>query len=249
MMKVHQQQNIYDEQGIYDEIIVLISFTDCEPPNRHVHCWQLYFDHNETTINNNNNNNNANIISPIICEKMPSFETIKMNYHSDLKIVALPYGSNKYSFRIIEVWDYWWDDYDDGNDKEFLDGESSLDEVEYRNVRRQYNNPNTIFLDYNINLNKFEITNKLSLVNWDGFILHYEDLFVSNNGQYLLPFCKSEGFGVCRVDSGLTKVESHKKIKDYDDVKGPFYKECKEDLDFYVSLSNDNKITTLYKQY
>mmetsp|Transcript_48263 Transcript_48263/g.49102 ORF Transcript_48263/g.49102 Transcript_48263/m.49102 type:complete len:163 (+) Transcript_48263:54-542(+) len=128
-----------------------------------------------------------------------------------------------------------------------MDGESSLDEIEYMNVRKQYNNPHTIFWDYNTNVNKFEITNKLSLIKWDGSILRYEALFVSNNGQYLLPYCKLEGFGVCRVDDGSKKVESYKKIKDYGDVNCP--SEIEGDLNFYVCLSNDNKIATLYKQY
>merc|ERR1712238_583627 len=101
------------QQDMNDGKIVTTSYTDSFN-DRYVHCWQLCF--HQLGIGSDgtatkNNNDNTNTISPILCGIIPTYEAIGNDDRcSTVKIVALPYGSNNYSFCILEFWTHWWDD-------------------------------------------------------------------------------------------------------------------------------------------
>ena len=231
-----------DQQDSNNETVFLVTATNCG--NRHVHHWQLHFDQlrigsNRMVFNNNNNN------FPISCGKIPDDVSLQLMgnlfFTSDLKITASPYRSNKYSIRIIEYWSDWWQYYE--SKEEFMNDDSDLEEDAYTNYVEEYNAPNILLWDYNIDLNTFEMKNKFSLMEWDGSPIQYSSLNVSNDGRYVLS-SSDWGLGICRVDElklGTTKVQNYKKKNE---LEYGGYGE-----NFYISLSNDNKFATLYEQY
>ena len=218
------------------EIIVLVSVTKKDV--RHVHYWRLCSD--QLRIHN---------ISPISCGIIPSLQTLgNESYYSNLKIVPSPYGSNQYSFRILEFWEKWWEDYDDDKEECIYDDDSDddlndLNDDNHMTMIESYNEPNIIVWDYHIHLQQFVITNILSLMEGDGFPLLYNSLNTSNDGQYLLSHSESEGLGVCRLNNlkpGQMEVHNFKNIVTHCDSCA-FFK-------YYGDIChpNDNKLAILY---